>query len=474
MNNKTHKLISDTSAFALCRFASRAITFILLPLYTAVLSTAEYGISDAVLTTINLLAPILTLCISESILRMTFEVDFKKNELFWNATVFILVGTALLCSLTYIAKILKISFYDYWWEFILIFTLFNIDQNISYFSRALNKVKVIAFVGVVQTITIVSCNILFLLVFKLGLYGYFLSTIIGYLVAIILNFIIGKLYLYIFPLRINRSLVKKMLIYSAPLVVTNIAWWINTSADKYMVEYFLGVDQRGLYAVAYKIPLILTTLTTIFTDSWRLTAYEDNSTDFPRFFSSVLNKLFGFCTLCCSFLIAFSEVLAKLLFSKEFFISWRCVPFLLMAFAFSTLSGFLASLFTKSKLTGKMSISTVSGCLVNIILNLVLIPRYGINAAGFTTFLAFFVTWTIRFLQSEKIISITINVKNFIIETIVLFAMSLTMMFDLSFRYIVCVFGVLIILLVEKSNLIEFAIFAKTLLYKFLKKSPKQ
>lgn len=466
MDKKTHKLISDTTAFAISRFASRAITFILLPLYTSVLSTSEYGISDAILTTINLLSPILTLCISESILRMTFEIDYKRNELFWNATVFTLIGIFILCSFTALADNLNISFRDYWWDFVIIYALYNIDQNVSYFARALNKVKVIAIVGVIQTVVIVSCNILFLLVFKAGLYGYFLSTIIGYIVAIIFNIALGKLYRYFLPLKLNLSLVKKMLIYSAPLVITSIAWWINTSADKYMIEYYLGVNQRGLYAVAYKIPLIMTTITTIFTDSWRLTAYEDNSDDFPEFFSSVLNKLFGFCTLICSVLIVSSEGLAKILFAKDFFVAWTCVPFLLMAFVFSTLSGFLASLFTKNKLTAKMSISTVGGCLVNISLNAVLIPMFGINAAGFTTFVAFFITWIIRLSQSKNIIRIKIKNLNFISETVALFVMALAMMLDFPYRYLISVACLIVILFMEKHNLRDFVLLINAFLSK--------
>ncbi len=466
MDKKMHKLASDTTAFAISRFASRAITFLLLPLYTSVLSTAEYGVSDAILTTINLLSPILTLCISESILRMTFEIDYKRNELFWSATVFLLIGTILLCSCTVFANNLNISFRDYWWDFVIIYALYNFDQNISYFARALNKVRVIAIVGVIQTVVIVSCNILFLLILKTGLYGYFLSTIFGYIVAIIFNIVLGRLYKYFFPLKVNISLVKKMLIYSVPLVITSIAWWINTSADKYMIEYFLGVDQRGIYAVAYKIPLIMTTITTIFTDSWRLTAYEDNSDEFPTFFSSVLNKLFGVCTLICSVLVISSEGLAKILFAKDFFVAWTCVPFLLMAFVFSTLSGYLASLFTKNKLTAKMSISTVVGCLVNISLNTILIPIFGTNAAGFTTFVAFFVTWMIRLTQSKRIIKMDIKNVNFILETAALFVMALAMMLNVSFRYEISGICLIIILIMEKHNIRDICLLVNTFLYK--------
>ena len=76
------KLGNDTIAFGFSNIASKVISYFLLPLYTSVLSTEEFGFADTLLTFVNLLYPILTLSISEALLRFTIDEDdtAKRNE----------------------------------------------------------------------------------------------------------------------------------------------------------------------------------------------------------------------------------------------------------------------------------------------------------------------------------------------------------------------------------------------------------
>ena len=425
----------------------------LLPLYTAVLTIEEYGISDAIITTVSLLYPFLTLCITESVLRLTFENKYKKNVVFTNALAVILISTLILICFQPLVHAANISFAPYWYQFLLFYLLYNLEQCVSFYARALGLVRLIAIVGIIHTIVVIASNILFLVILHYRLNGYLFAAIIGNIVSIAATVIGGSLWRYFLPLKVSRQTMKEMLFYSCPLIVTTIAWWINTSADKYIVEYLIGIGQRGLYAVAYKIPLILTTLTTIFVDAWRLSAYEEQGNDQSRYFSNVYEYLNIFCVIICGLLIVFSKLLARFLFSKNFFSAWVCVSFLLIAFLFSTLSGFLASIFTKAKKTKALSVSTGIGCVVNIVLNFVLIPRFGILAAAFTTCIAFFLTWIIRLIQSRSILFISIRPSKTAVEYLCLFIMAAAMSFESSLQYHISVAGMAILLVVERKQI---------------------
>ena len=66
----------------------------------------------------------------------------------------------------------------------------------------------------------------------------------------------------------RERLWRQMLAYCVPLIPTAVFWWIMGVSDRYLVKWFVGSDANGIYAVAYKIPTILTILATVFMDAW--------------------------------------------------------------------------------------------------------------------------------------------------------------------------------------------------------------
>ena len=67
-----------------------------------------------------------------------------------------------------------------------------------------------------------------------------------------------------------------MLAYCVPLIPTAVFWWIMGVSDRYLVKWLVGSDANGIYAVAYKIPTILTILATVFMDAWQLSAIAES------------------------------------------------------------------------------------------------------------------------------------------------------------------------------------------------------
>ena len=452
--NKYKKLATDTCLFVISNFASKLLIFLLLPLYTNLLNTDEYAVADLITTTINLIFPILTLSIAEATLRFAFDKNVKRNEVLSIAIVFLIISTMLvIVSKSFIGGISE-TIKIYWWDFCICYFVTALQNILSYYARGCDKTKVFAISGIVHSVVLVSCNILFLVVFKLGLDGYLLSMIISYVASSSFILFGAGFYKELILFKINKSLMREMLKYSIPMIPTIIAWWVMQTSDKYMIIWKLGLNQSGIYSVAYKIPTILTVVSSLFTQAWQISAIsnykEKDNSDF-------VGNVYGFfnmiSVLACAMLILLSKILGRVLFAKDYFIAWKCVPILLIAYVFSGLSGFLASNFTSAKKTNILFVSTSIGAIVNAVLNLFLIVRVGIIGAAYTTFIGFFVTWFIRLVVSQKLIKIEISYVKHILMYFILFIDAVYMYNECYGYYIMAWVTIIVLLILNKKEI---------------------
>lgn len=405
--NKYRKLLNDTGLFIISNFASKLLIFLLLPLYTNVLSTEEYAVADLITTTINLIFPILTLSVTEATLRFAFDKNIKRNEVLSTSVVFVSISTILVIIAKPLVGNISNTLYQYWGYFVACYFVTAAHNTFSYFSRGCDKTKVFAISGIVHSVFLVGCNILFLLVFHMGLKGYLLSMIISYVSSTVYIIVVAPFYKELCHFRLNKSLIKEMLKYSIPMIPTIIAWWFMQTSDKYMIIWKLGMAQSGIYSVSYKIPSIMTIVSSLFTQAWQISAISNYGEKDNQSFVGNVYVLFNMVSvLSCAALITMSKVLGHILFAKDYFIAWKCVPILLIAYVFSGLSGFLASNFTASKKTNFLFVSTSIGAIINVVLNLILIEKIGIIGAAYTTLLGFLMTWIIRLYVSQKIVKI--------------------------------------------------------------------
>ena len=436
MNNKYKSLFSDTAAFAVSNFASKILAFLLIPLYTSVLSTNDYGIADLITNTINVIYPVITLNIMESTLRFAFEKDVSEDEVLVNSLVFVLVSEVILVAFTPVVGFFSKTMSDYWIWFELIFLGNNLQQILSQYVKGIGKTKIFAVSGVVHTVVLIASNIIGLLMLRFGLNAYLFSMAIGYLITATYLVIAAKIKIRVF--RINRHLMKDMLKFSLPTIPNNIAWWVSTSADKYVIIGYLGIAASGIYSVAYKIPSILTLLSNIFTSAWTISAIQNVDDKDGGRFQSIVYKYFNVGNiLVCSILILLAQFLGKILFANDFYIAWRCVPFLLVAYVFSGLAGFFASSFRALKYTKGLLSSTSIGAVANIILNFFFVDKFGIMGAAFTTMIGFAITFYIRCHTVKKIVDITFDLKKDTFSYILLVTQAFVICLEIPFSYLI-------------------------------------
>ncbi len=437
-NKRIKDLTRDTGLFALSTFGSKILVFLLTPLYTSILATEEYGIADLITATVNLVYPILTLAIAEATLRYSMEKNENKNKVFVNSIWFVVISTLLLLSLTWVSNYIYDEIADYWLVFVGIYFLTNIHQVLSNFLKGLGQTKLFAIQGLVQTLSIITCNILFLVVFKWGLKGYLLSIFVGYIIPSLLMFFFGKLNRYLFPLSIDWRLLKQMLHYCIPMIPTLVAWAINTNIDKFMIIGLCGLGESGIYGMAHKIPTLVATVLSVFTQAWLLSAINNKGdSDESEYYTSIYTALNIVSVLGCFAIIFMTKFLSGLLFAKDYYIAWKYVPFLTVSVLFSSNGGFISSAFKAAKKTNSLFYTVLIGSVVNVILNYALIKLLGSIGAAISTMVGFLVIWLFRIIMVQKIVIIRINVVHTIITYLSLIAAAIVICFNISYCYVI-------------------------------------
>ncbi len=454
--NKYKKLMSDAGLFMVSNFASKALVFLLLPLYTNVLSTAEYGVADLITATINLLYPIITLSITEAVLRFALDKNAGNKEVLSASLLLIWLGTVLLCLSKPLVLFFVPDLQGYWLYFCLSYFAITMQICFSNYAKGVDKTKIFAVQGVVYTVTLLCLNLLFLLVFKIGLRGYLLSVILANFAAVFYMILHGGFWRDMFSARVNGKLFGEMLRYSMPMIPTIIAWWAIQTFSKYMLIDMKGIEVSGIYSVAYKIPSILSIITSIFTQAWQISAISNYGEQDNGTFVNTVYKYFNLVSvLSCAALVFFAKITGKILYANEFFIAWTYVPLLLMAFVFNGLSGFLAANFTSSKKTHILLLSTGAGAIVSIGLNVFFIDWWGAMGAAVTTLIGFLVTWGIRLACSQKVVSMNVNLKKDCLVYLLLLVEVIVMTLDMGLKYLISALVIALIVLIERKSLME-------------------
>lgn len=411
-------LIKNVGILAVGNFTTKLLNFFLIPLYTSVLTTTEYGEFDLLNTTIGLLVPIFTLNIFEGIFRYSLDKQTNKVNLLRIAWKYFLLSFIPLCLIIGVNLAFDIVpvFNMYLCYFVLMYAFNALSAILNSVAKGLENLKIIAFSGVLSSLVVIVSNILFLLVFKCGLAGYFTATILGTAVQCICIILGIRIWRFRTVSRkkehIDRDLEKQVISYSKPLIANSIGWWINNVSDRYVVTMFCGLATNGIYSIAYKIPTFLNVLTSIFNQAWNLSAIKDfDKDDKDGFFSTTYTIYNCFMLLVCSIMILLNKLLATFLYADDFYTAWKYVPFLVISFFFGALSGHLGAIFAAVDRTDIYSKSTITGAVINTILNVFLVYYIGVMGAAIATLTSYFIVWVIRYYHMSKFIRIRINLR---------------------------------------------------------------
>lgn len=468
MGRKYIYLAKNAGILAIGNFTTKLLNFFLIPLYTATLTTTEYGEFDLLNTTIGLLVPIFTLNVFEGVFRYALDKRVDRGNLLKVAFKYYILSFIPLILFVCINTIFGLIpvFNEYCLFFVFMYMLAALSAILTSVAKGMENLKIVAFAGVLSSLVIIVLNILFLLVLKLGIIGYFWANILGSIVQCICIIIGVKLWRVLFQItRENdniKELEKNVISYSKPMIANSIGWWINNVSDRFFVTFFCGLSINGIYSIAYKIPTFLNVLVSIFNQVWNLSAIKDfDREDKDGFFAKTYSIYNGFMAFICSAMLLGNKMLAKILYANAFYMAWKYVPFLLIAFYFGAISGYIGAIFAAVNRTDIYAKSTVTGAIINTILNVGLIYYMGAMGAAIATMISYCVIWIIRYYHMNKFICIKINFKRDLVVYILLVVQAIigVIIENAAYMYILQMFlFITLILLYMKdiSNIVRF------------------
>ncbi len=429
--NKYRNLISNTFIFAIGTFSSKVLVFLLMPLYTKVLSEAQYGTVDLMVQVGNFLLPLVSCGIVNGIIRFGLDKYYKKRDVFTTGFLTILFGFIILLILEPI--LVHVPYLNENTMMIYVFVLMSSMRSLcSQFVRAKGYVKLYAIDGLLSTATTIFFNVLYLVVLKWGINGYMLAMISADTLSTLFLFYVAGLRRYLHIRGLNLSTSQEMLRYSIPMIPNSIFWWVNNMASRYMIAYFMGEEYNGLFAVAYKIPTIIVLMSNIFMDAWQMSAVSDSPDKRASFFTRVFLFYQSLICTAASGLILFSKVITMILVSDSFYESWKYIPLLLLSTIFSCMSTFLGSVYMVEKKSMLNFITTGIGAVINVVLNFLFIPIFGVNGAAFATFLSYFVVFVLRVIDTRRFIPMHFHPMRLTFNTLVLLAQAFIMIFEVK------------------------------------------
>ena len=433
-------LAGNIALFSVSNFVSKILVFLLVPLYTNVLTTYEYGIADIMQVTLLLLVPMLTFNMGEAALRFGIEHEDKRGSILRTGLSYVVRADAIVVGLCIMAFAF-VSEETKWYVllFAFLFIANNLYEFLVLYFQGCEAVPVVVIGSISSTAVMIISNIIFLLVVKIGLNGYIFSQILAYTAAALIMIIIGRGAGLVKDLKDDAEMRSSMLAYGTPLIAYSTGSWVNNAADRYIVLALCGAAVNGVYGVAYKIPAILMVFQRIFAQAWQMSAtksYKDEKSE--EFFTEMYRSYNCIMVTGCAVLILLVNPIAKFMFRKDFYEAWMYVPPLLISVIFGALTGFLGSICLAYKDSKSMGVATSIGALANVAMNLALIPKFGAMGAAVATAVSYAMMCAFAYRFVKKYVTIGNNILVDILAYLILVAISVAMTGQIAGRYIIC------------------------------------
>ena len=446
--SKEKKLGKNTLLFFIGSFGSKILSYFLIPFFTLYLTTEEYGISDTIFTTVSLAYPILSLAIYEAVFR--FLLDKKDEKQAFTIGLIISFISCIIISIGALFFTSNPTFSDYYLYFVLYYVFIVFANLLSNFAKGIGKNGLLAISGMLSTIVLVASCLIFIKYLTLGIFGYLLAYIISNVFVCVFLLIGCRAYRYISrPSNISKQLLLNMLKYALPIIPNAISWWLSTSSDRYIINWMCGYSYTGVYSMGYKIPTLITMVTSVFLTAWQISSVDDFGSEKSKlFFEKVYSLFLALTSILVAFIILLTRELAFVLFKNDFFEAWIYVPILCFAYLFHDLSSFYGSIYIASKRTKMMFVSTFVGALVNFVLNIILIYYFGPYGAAIATLVGYFMVWVLRTITCRKILPFKVNhYKEAIIFGLLLLDLIVyTLQLPLFRIYSVVIFALIVVL----------------------------
>ena len=256
-NRNTNKaLFKNTGIIAIGQVSTKIVNFLLLPLYTALLTTEEYGIVDLLSTLSTLLVVVVGLQMNQAIFRflITKRDYIEKLKIIISTIMFATFEIFGIYILLFLVLSPFISLQYKWFLLGNVITVILL-QTTSGIARGLGKNAEFALANFISSTVIIVLNVIFIAILRMDISA-IVAYIIGPFVGSCVLVIKCKFFKYISWKMRSKNMLKEVLMYSIPLVPNELSWSIIHSSDRWVVASVLSVAANGLISFLLFIQLL--------------------------------------------------------------------------------------------------------------------------------------------------------------------------------------------------------------------------
>lgn len=409
--SKIGRGIRQSLVYGIGSLSNSALSFILIPLYTRQLTAAEYGVLSLLQTMSSLLSAMMGLGISYALFRSYFDQQAPERCHRVAGTAFVIatvVPGVLLALVGGLAPqiselLLGAPAYEQLVVLLLLTLFFELGLAIPMtLFRAREQPQWFAAISVGKLALNLVANICLVAGFGLGVagvvYGGLFSAAAAYLTALIL------MRPDVRP-SFEWALARQMLAFSLPLVPFQLASWVLTLSDRYFLRYFDQLSTVGIYSLGYRFGLLMNILVVQpFLMAWRPFLFSvSRRDDARRIYALVFTYFAGGAAFVWLGLSLLSVDVIRLVSGPEFQAAAAVVPWVAVAYM---AYGWFYALDAGVLILGKTHIHSCIGviaALINLALNVLLIPRYGAHGAAWATALSYGLMPVAMWLSARRI-----------------------------------------------------------------------
>lgn len=451
--SKVQLFVQGSIFLVISNICIKAINFFLLPLYTKNLTPSMLGVSDSITTFTGILFPVLVLGLDSAYSAFYFDKEDKiRNKKVFSTlgiTFFVMgIIPIILCAMA--TPLSNLLFKTDRYSMVVIIALLGVTLNLWYLPFSLelrlrNQMGRFGVVSIITSLSMVLLNILFVTILKLGEMSLILSTAIVSGEYLFLYAILTRS----FPQKsfFNKQLLKDMIKFSLPLIPYVMMAWILSLSDRYILLYYFGDASVGLYGIGARFVTLLNVVINAITTAYTTFAFgskdDKNAKEKYYYIFNVVSLLL----IIISFTVAvFSKEIIYIMIDEAYEASYviiRDMMFGQVFYAMTTIVSY-GIIFQKKSMYSLASIS--AGAIVNLILNFIFIPKFGLIAAAVTTSIGYFVSLMVAYYYSEKLYPCDYGMKRILPVCIATYLISMLLL-EASIVFRLAIWGVCLILI---------------------------
>ncbi len=389
-------LVKDAAVYGLGIVATRLVGFFMIPIYTRVLTPADYGVLDAITRLTDVLSLLLALGLAQSVMRYYNEPedDAGRRRLASTALLMVLgmVAVGFLLFLPASALLTHLLFGD--WQHVALVRVavgamlfrYVVALPLTLFQAARRAWR-FTILSLFQFVTMVLLNILFVVIMRLGVLGALLSGLVSNLawgVGLTINLVLAV------GVSFDRRYARRLFSYGLPLVPAALAGFVLHSSDRFFLVRLAPIEELGLYSLAYRFALLVSTFAGFVGNAWWPWAFcVEKGPDSSRLLRDGSALVLTAAAGVCAGVILFSGPVIRVLAAEPFWAAQEFVPILAISYWFFAAGAPFSLGCRLAERTDSIAAANIIAAIITLVLSFLLIPPLGAWGAVWVTIAGF-------------------------------------------------------------------------------------